>query len=129
MLDDLFDWLDDLPGIPGVCKLLPGAPLPSLDDPPFVPPILPIVPPEDAFDPDGPKAPGKPGPDEGYIEPKRGDIWVKNPNGPGYDWKDKNGNVWIPTAKTPNIAHGRPHWDVQQKGGGYENVEPGGRRR
>ena len=86
------------------------------------------TPPPDAYDPYGPKAPGKPSADEGFKEPKGGDRWVPNPNGRGYGWEDKRGNVWVPTGQGGD-AHGGPHWDVQDPLGGYENVYPGGRRR
>jgi RHS repeat-associated protein len=32
--------------------------------------------------------------------------------------------VWVPTGWGPGKAHGGPHWDVQEKGGGYRNVRP-----
>lgn len=85
-------------------------------------------PPADASDPDGAKAPGKPGDDEGFCSPKRGDDWVRNPNGRGNGWLDADGNVWVPTGPGGE-AHGGPHWDVQTPGGGYINVYPGGKRR
>jgi hypothetical protein len=68
------------------------------------------------------RAPGKPTEKDGYIPPKN---WngqkVKNPNGPGYGYPDKNGNVWIPSGEG---GHGGPHWDVEHPGGGYHNVFP-----
>ncbi len=79
-------------------------------------------PPEDAKDPDGAKAPGKPGPAEGFEDPRTGEQWVKGPDGRG-GWKDSKGNVWQPTGKGGR-AHGGPHWDVQKPGGGYDNVRP-----
>ncbi len=82
-------------------------------------------PPDDAKDPDGAKAPGKPGPAEGFSDPKAGEEWAKNPNGSGYGWADDRGDVWVPTGQD-GAAHGGPHWDVQKKGGGYDNVYPGG---
>jgi RHS repeat-associated protein len=87
-------------------------------------------PPDNARDPNGPKAPGKPGADEGFVDPPGGEDWVPNPNGKGYGWKDAKGNVWCPTGPGPK-AHGGPHWDVQTPGrsDGYVNVYPGGRRR
>lgn len=76
---------------------------------------------------DDAQAPGKPTKDDGFIPPKKWDgKKVKNPNGPGYGWPDKKGNVWVPTG--PN-GHGGPHWDVQKPNGDYENVVPGGRIR
>lgn len=51
---------------------------------------------------------------------------IKNPNGPGYGWPDKKGNVWVPTGPE---GHGCPHWDVEKPNGDYENVVPGGRIR
>jgi hypothetical protein len=85
-------------------------------------------PPDDAYDPNGAKAPGKPGEEEGFKDPKGGENWVKNPNGSGSGWRDENGDVWVPTGQGPR-AHGGPHWDVQSPGGGYVNVYPGGYRR
>jgi len=89
-------------------------------------------PPENAYDPTGPKAPGKPGKEEGFCEPKGGDDWVKNPNGRGNGWRSDDGGVWVPTGPgsgSTGDAHGGPHWDVQYPGGRYDNVYPGGRRR
>lgn len=75
----------------------------------------------------GAQAPGKPTKEDGFVPPKKGDgKKVKNPNGPGYGWKDEGGNVWVPSG--PN-GHGGPHWDVQRPGGGYDNVVPGGKIR
>ncbi|GAB3339296.1 RHS repeat-associated core domain-containing protein [Marilutibacter aestuarii] len=78
---------------------------------------------------DGAQAPGMPGTDDGYECPKNWDgKKVKSPNGRGYGWPDKKGNVWVPTGPGSG-AHGGPHWDVQRPGGGYINVYPGGRTR
>ena len=75
------------------------------------------------------QAPGMPAADDGYECPKKWDgKKVKSPNGRGYGWPDKKGNVWIPTGPGSG-AHGGPHWDVQKPGGGYINVYPGGRTR
>jgi RHS repeat-associated protein len=81
--------------------------------------------PNDAKNPDGAKAPGKPGPANGFEDPKSGEQW----NGRG--WVDNKGRVWEPTGwagargtGTTGPAHGGPHWDVQ-KPGGYVNVRPG----
>lgn len=84
-------------------------------------------PPENAYDPNGPKAPGKPGPQDGFEDPKGGENWVPNPN-PGkgagsHGWQDSKGNVWVPTGQGGR-AHGGPHWDVQTPGGGNRNVRP-----
>lgn len=77
-----------------------------------------------------PKAPGKPTEADGYKEPKNWDgKLVKNPNGRGYGYPAKDGNVWVPTGPRPDLAHGGPHWDVQRPGGDYDNVYPGGRTR
>jgi RHS repeat-associated protein len=91
-------------------------------------------PPSDAHDPNGAKAPGKPGAEEGFEDPKDGENWVPNPNGPGSGWEDKHGDVWCPTGQSPGKAHGGPHWDVQTPGKGgrsgrHRNVYPGGRTR
>jgi hypothetical protein len=84
---------------------------------------VPIKPPSNAYDPNGPKAPGKPGADDGFEDPKGGDDWARNPNGNGNGWRDKKGNVWVPSGQGGK-AHGGPHWDVQTPGGGYRNVRP-----
>jgi hypothetical protein len=85
-------------------------------------------PPENAYDPNGPKAPGKPGADEGFEDPKSGESWVQNPNagagGASHGWEDSKGRVWCPTGQGGR-AHGGPHWDVQLPNGGYINVRPG----
>ena len=85
-------------------------------------------PPKDAHDKDGAKAPGKPGAQEGFCDPKGRENWVRNPNGKGWGWEDADGKVWVPTG-LGGKAHGGPHWDVQTPGGGYINVYPGGARR
>jgi len=75
------------------------------------------------------QAPGCPTENDGFKPKKKWDgKKVKNPNGPGYGWPDKDGNVWVPTGPGSS-AHGGPHWDVQSSGGRYINVYPGGRRR
>ncbi|SHI78941.1 hypothetical protein SAMN05443429_104173 [Cruoricaptor ignavus] len=57
-----------------------------------------------------------------YKAPKGGARKVKNPNGKGSGWIDKDGREWVPTD------HGgthNPHWDRQEpKGGGYTNIYP-----
>ncbi len=75
----------------------------------------------------GAQAPGKPTKVDGYEPPKRWDgKRVKHPRSGRYGWPDKNGNIWIPTGPGP-LAHGGPHWDVQDpKGKTYDNVYPGG---
>ncbi len=81
-------------------------------------------PPANAWDPNGPKAPGYPGGQPDYEDPKGGPNWVPNPNGRGYGWEDASGNVWVPTGQG-DLAHGGPHWDVQDpRSGDYENVYP-----
>lgn len=58
---------------------------------------------KDARDPAGAKAPGKPGAAEGFEDPKTGEEWGRDPNGRGAGWKDKDGNVWVPTGpKVPD---------------------------
>ena len=90
-------------------------------------------PPEDAKDPNGAKAPGKPGKEEGFQDPKGGEKWGRAPNGK-WGWVDNKGNVWVPTGQG-SAAHGRggglkgAHWDKQHPSGGYTNVYPGGRTR
>lgn len=95
-------------------------------------------PPKDAEVTDGAKAPGKPGPAEGFKDPKRGENWVPNPNakGPRFGWEAEDGGVWCPTGPagapgtgTSGPAHGGAHWDVQYPGGGGFNMYPGGKRR
>ena len=84
-------------------------------------------PPDNARDPNGPKAPGKPGPDEGFKDPKGGENWVPNPNpgkgGSSWGWQDAKGDVWCPSGQGGR-SHGGPHWDVQTPGGGYRNERP-----
>ena len=74
------------------------------------------------------QVPGMPTEEDGYFPPKNwDDKKVKNPNGPGMGWPDKNGHVWVPTG--PH-GHGGPHWDVQDpKTGRHRNILPGGRER
>lgn len=73
------------------------------------------------------KAPGKPTEKDGFKPKKNWDgKKIKNPNGPGYGWPDKDGNVWIPTGEN---GHGGPHWDVESPDGGYKNIVPGGKER
>jgi RHS repeat-associated protein len=83
------------------------------------------TPPENAWDPNGPKSPGHPaGNNDNWPgDPDEGPDWVKNPNGSGYGWRDKNGDVWCPTGWGKG-AHGGPHWDVQTPGGDYRNERP-----
>lgn len=78
----------------------------------------------------GAQAPGKPTEADGYTPPKKWDgEKVRNPNGAGYGWPDKNGEVWVPTGPGP-MAHGGPHWDVQNpQTGGHRNILPGGKIR
>ena len=73
----------------------------------------------------GAQALGVPRAETGYVPPNN---WngkkVSNPNGRGYGYPDKNGNVWVPMGVG---GHGGAHWDVQRPGsGGYTNVYPGG---
>ncbi len=73
------------------------------------------------------QAPGKPTEDDGFIASKKWDgKKIRNPNGPGYGWPDKWGNVWVPSG--PN-GHGGAHWDVEHPDGSYENIVPGGKVR
>ena len=84
----------------------------------------PAPPDSDAFPPLG-----EPGPGDGFKPKKNWDgKKVPNPNGRGYGYPDKNGNVWIPSrgSKSGGNSHGGSHWDVQSPGGGYTNVFPGG---
>ncbi len=75
------------------------------------------------------KAPGKPTESDGFFPPKHGpDGLVKGPDGRSKGYRDKNGNVWIPTGEGAT-AHGGPHWDVKGPRGGYINVYPGGNTR
>ena len=97
--------------------LLPGFGLPEFS----LPPVL--------NSSSSPKEPGKPGEKEGFKAPKGGaGELVKAPDGKQKGYRDKNGNLWIPTGKGGK-AHGGPHWDVQRPGGGYINVHPGGNQR
>ncbi|MGI0134100.1 MAG: polymorphic toxin type 37 domain-containing protein, partial [Candidatus Micrarchaeaceae archaeon] len=75
---------------------------------------------------DAARAPGLPTAADGFVPAKNWDgLRIPSPNGAGYGYPDANGNVWVPTGTGP-LAHGGPHWDVQQPGGGYQNVYPGG---
>ena len=56
-----------------------------------------------------------------FKSPKGGDRRMKNPNGRGTGWLDRNGDVWIPTDHNGTHA---PHWERQQPGGDYENIYP-----
>jgi RHS repeat-associated protein len=81
--------------------------------------------PHDAADPNGAKAPGKPGAAEGFKDPKTGPKWGKAPNGKN-GWIDAQGNVWVPTGQGA-LAHGGPHWDVQNEDGTFGGSKyPGG---
>jgi len=82
------------------------------------------------------KAPGLPTANDGFVAAKNWDgKLVKNPNGKGYGYPDKEGNVWMPTgiggsqSGTTGVAHGGTHWDVQMKNGKHQNVYPGGKIR
>jgi RHS repeat-associated protein len=72
------------------------------------------------------RAAGQPTADDGYTPPRN---WngrrVRSPNGNGYGYPDTNGDVCVPTGEG-QAAHGGPHWDFQEPGGGYRNVHPGG---
>ena len=81
--------------------------------------------PHDAADPNGAKAPGKPGEKEGFKDPRTGPKWGKAPNGKN-GWVDSQGNVWVPTGQGA-LAHGGPHWDVQNADGTFGGSKyPGG---
>lgn len=60
-----------------------------------------------------------------YNPPKGGHKKVRNPNGEGKGWEDKNGNVWVPTPK----MHGGEGWTVQKPDGGHYHAYPGGKIR
>lgn len=80
---------------------------------------------DNAYNPNGPKAPGKPSAEDGFEDPKGGEEWAPNTNGRGYGWKDKNGDVWVPTGPKKGSRQGKPHWDVQNpKTGGHKNIFP-----
>ena len=73
------------------------------------------------------KAPGKPGINDGYVPPKKGNgRKVKHEDSGQYGWLDDQGRIWIPTGPK---GHGGPHWDRQYPNGGYDNVLPGGKVR
>ena len=82
------------------------------------------------------KSPGLPTSNDGFVVAKNwnGKL-VKNPNGKGYGYPDKDGNVWVPTGvgvsqpRTTGIAHGGAHWDVQIQNGKHQNIYPGGKIR
>ena len=77
------------------------------------------------------KLPGKPGIQEGFCDPKKGERWVRDPSErtKKMGWQDKKGDVWIPTTEQTNgktPAHGGPHWDViKGDGSDHQNVKPG----
>jgi hypothetical protein len=77
---------------------------------------------------DDAQAPGMPTKKDGFYPPKKWDgKKVKSPNGPGFGWPDKNGNIGVPTGPK---GHGGPHWDVQSpRGRTYRNILPGGKER
>lgn len=70
----------------------------------------------------GAQTPSAPRAEDGYFPPKN---WsgkkVKNPNGPGYGYPYKHGNVWVPTSHNGTHA---PHWDVQHPDGSHTPVYP-----
>lgn len=73
------------------------------------------------------QAPGKPAEKDGFIPKKKWDgKKVRNPNGHGAGWPDREGKVWVPTGPK---GHGGPHWDVQKPDGNHDNVYPGGKTR
>lgn len=74
------------------------------------------------------KSPGKPGANDGFVPPKRGDgRKVKHEDSGQYGWVDQDGKIWIPTGPK---GHGGPHWDVEYPDGtSYDNVFPGGKVR
>jgi len=85
-------------------------------------------PPKEAYDQFGPKAPGKPGPETGFKDPKGGDRWSKAPGSEKKGWEDASGNVWVPTGppQHPN-SHGGSHWDVTDRHGNFLGSRyPGG---
>ena len=98
--------------------------------------VVEAKPPRDAHDAEGAKAPGKPGAEEGFEDPKGGEEWTATAGGQ-YGWKDADGNIWVPTGwagapgtGTTGPAHGGPHWDViNPKGDRIKNVYLGGRLR
>jgi uncharacterized protein RhaS with RHS repeats len=75
------------------------------------------------LDPFGLEVLGIPPEEVGYKPPKNWDgKKVKNPNGAGSGYPDKNGRVWVPTDHKGTHA---PHWDVQDpKTGTHESVYP-----
>lgn len=86
------------------------------------------TPPDYAYNPNGPKAPGKPGPETGFRDPKGGDRWSKPPNSNAKGWEDAAGTVWVPTGppEHPN-SHGGSHWDVTDRYGNFLGSRyPGG---
>lgn len=67
----------------------------------------------------------------GYQPPKKGlnkshnRGKVRNPNGQGQGWPDKDGNAWVPD----NGMDGGPGWVVQHPDGGHHHVYPDGKTR
>ncbi|KAK6512205.1 hypothetical protein TWF481_001096 [Arthrobotrys musiformis] len=76
------------------------------------------------------KAPGKPTEKDGFDPDKRGGEFVKAPDGQKKGWRDKRGDIWIPTGQGSGDGRSRPHggehWDVISKNGDHRNVYPGG---
>jgi len=133
------DWTDPTPSRAPLSDLFAPSPLlptwnwDGIKWPDWCDIITSAKPPKEAYNPKGAKAPGKPGPETGFKDPKKGDQWVRNPGGPGYGWLSGDGTVWVPTGPdsgSTGDAHGGSHWDVQTPDGrGGYNMYPGGRRR
>ena len=74
--------------------------------------------------------PGAPGPEDGYVPPRKPpknvdkNGKVKSPSGKrGYE--DKKGNVWVPTPK----MHGGSGWVIEAPNGNHSHVYSGGKAR
>ena len=57
-----------------------------------------------------------------FEAPKKGNLKKRDPNGKGWGWVDKKGNVWKWTPK----MHGGEGWTIQQPDGGHSHAYPGG---
>jgi len=77
----------------------------------------------------GAQAPGKPLEVDGFFPPKNWDGKKEKHTTTGqYGWRDKKGNIWVPTGWGP-LAHGGPHWDVIKPDETPINIYPGGKTR
>ena len=60
-----------------------------------------------------------------FTPPKKGNKKKKNPDGKGWGWVDKDGNIW---EWFPDM-HGGAGWIIHKPKGGHGHAYPGGGRR